>query len=61
MKCVPMTWPGRRVGAAQQAGQADGLTRLADDLTTGRWHRRCAELLTLDTIDVGYRLLVSDV
>ncbi|WP_239010235.1 hypothetical protein [Streptomyces sp. 769] len=39
---------------------APGLTRLADDLTTGRWHTRYAELLTLDTIDVGYRLLVSD-
>ncbi|MGV9245345.1 class I SAM-dependent methyltransferase [Streptomyces sp. NPDC003710] len=37
-----------------------GLTRLAEDLTTGRWHTRHAELLTLDTIDVGYRLLVSD-
>ncbi|WP_180990227.1 hypothetical protein [Streptomyces noursei] len=39
---------------------APGLTRLADDLTTGRWHTRYAQLLTLDTIDVGYRLLVSD-
>ncbi|OLZ68868.1 SAM-dependent methyltransferase [Streptomyces sp. IMTB 2501] len=38
---------------------APGLTRLADDLATGRWHTRHAELLTLDTIDVGYRLLVS--
>ncbi|MFJ9613763.1 hypothetical protein [Streptomyces noursei] len=40
---------------------APGLTRLADDLTPGRWHTRYAELLTLDTIDVGYRLPVSDV
>ncbi|WEB44409.1 hypothetical protein MOV08_37340 [Streptomyces yunnanensis] len=39
---------------------APGLTRLADDLTTGRWDTRYAELLTLDTLDVGYRLLVSD-
>jgi SAM-dependent methyltransferase len=37
-----------------------GLTRLADDLTTGRWHARHAELLTLESIDVGYRLLVTD-
>ncbi|MGW3730246.1 methyltransferase domain-containing protein [Streptomyces sp. NPDC000851] len=39
---------------------APGLTRLADDLTTGRWQTRHAELLTLETIDVGYRLLVTD-
>jgi SAM-dependent methyltransferase len=39
---------------------APGLTQLADDLKTGRWHVRHAELLTLDTIDVGYRLLVTD-
>lgn len=37
-----------------------GLNRLADDLTTGRWHTRHAELLTLDSVDVGYRLLVAD-
>ncbi|MGO4755477.1 methyltransferase domain-containing protein, partial [Streptomyces sp. 2MCAF27] len=39
---------------------APGLARLADDLATGRWHTRHAELLALDTIDVGYRLLVAD-
>ncbi|MFI2201675.1 class I SAM-dependent methyltransferase [Streptomyces sp. NPDC020192] len=39
---------------------APGLARLAEDLATGRWHTRHAELLTLDSIDVGYRLLVAD-
>ncbi|MFJ9867528.1 methyltransferase domain-containing protein [Streptomyces sp. NPDC101165] len=39
---------------------APGLTRLAEDLVTGRWHQHHAELLALDTIDVGYRLLVAD-
>ncbi|MGW5457346.1 class I SAM-dependent methyltransferase [Streptomyces sp. NPDC003996] len=39
---------------------APGLTRLADDLATGRWHSRHAELLTHETVDVGYRLLVTD-
>ncbi|MGV9852243.1 class I SAM-dependent methyltransferase [Streptomyces sp. NPDC003442] len=39
---------------------APGLTMLADDLTTGRWHDRHAGLLALDTLDVGYRLLVAD-
>lgn len=38
---------------------APGLTRLADDLRTGRWHTRYAELLTRETIDVGYRLIVA--
>ncbi|WP_416964381.1 methyltransferase domain-containing protein [Streptomyces sp. Agncl-13] len=39
---------------------APGLAALRDDLTTGRWHERYADLLALDTIDVGYRLLVAD-
>ncbi|GAA3997407.1 class I SAM-dependent methyltransferase [Streptomyces plumbiresistens] len=40
---------------------APGLAALADDLATGRWHERHAELLALDAIDVGYRLLVADI
>ncbi|MFD8224646.1 hypothetical protein ACFV16_10815 [Streptomyces massasporeus] len=40
---------------------APGLAALADDLETRRWHDRHADLLALDTIDVGYRLLVTDV
>ncbi|WP_405860441.1 hypothetical protein OG407_21935 [Streptomyces sp. NBC_01515] len=36
-----------------------GLAALADDLTTGRWHARYTDLLTRDTVDVGYRLLVA--
>ncbi|WP_435225894.1 class I SAM-dependent methyltransferase [Streptomyces sp. Tue6028] len=46
-----------------QAGEdvlAPGLARLDEDLATGRWHGRHADLLTLDSIDVGYRLLVAD-
>lgn len=39
---------------------APALATLADDLTTGRWHDRYADLLTADSIDVGYRLLVTD-
>ncbi|GAA3148329.1 class I SAM-dependent methyltransferase [Streptomyces echinatus] len=39
---------------------APGLSRLAADLADGSWHARHAGLLTLDTIDVGYRLLVAD-
>lgn len=40
---------------------APGLAALTDDLATGHWHRRQADLLALDTFDVGYRLLVADV
>ncbi|WP_436786226.1 class I SAM-dependent methyltransferase [Yinghuangia sp. YIM S10712] len=39
---------------------APGLAVLADDLATGRWQDRYTDLLALDSIDVGYRLLVSD-
>ncbi|MFD7552254.1 class I SAM-dependent methyltransferase [Streptomyces sp. NPDC059578] len=37
-----------------------GLTRLAEDLSSGRWHRRHADLLDREELDVGYRLLVAD-
>ncbi|MGI5452222.1 class I SAM-dependent methyltransferase [Streptomyces sp. CA-249302] len=39
---------------------APGLAALRDDLATGRWHDRHADLLALDRFDVGYRLLVAD-
>jgi SAM-dependent methyltransferase len=39
---------------------APGLSRLADDLSSGRWHDRHADLLDLDATDVGYRLLVAE-
>jgi len=38
---------------------ADGLARLRDDLRSGAWARRHADLLELDELDLGYRLLVS--
>ncbi|MFD0434814.1 class I SAM-dependent methyltransferase [Streptomyces chartreusis] len=40
---------------------APGLATLTEDVMTGRWHDRYADLLDLDSIDVGYRLLVADV
>lgn len=36
------------------------LRRLADDLATGRWHGRHADLLDRTELDVGYRLVVAD-
>ena len=39
---------------------APGIRRLEDDLASGEWHRRHADLLTLDELDTGIRLVVSD-
>jgi SAM-dependent methyltransferase len=36
------------------------LERLAADLESGTWHERNAELLGLDEIDLGYRLVIAD-
>ncbi len=45
---------------AGEPALADGLARLAADLNSGRWHDRHADLLDLDHIDAGYRLLIGD-
>jgi hypothetical protein len=37
-----------------------GLERLCADLETGRWHVRYRELLDLDAIDAGLRLVVRE-
>jgi SAM-dependent methyltransferase len=36
-----------------------GLARLAEDLASGRWHERNADLLDLDELDLGYVLVVA--
>lgn len=38
-----------------------GLRQLADDLQSGEWQERHGELLGLDEIDLGYRLIVGEV
>ncbi|KAF0175202.1 MAG: class I SAM-dependent methyltransferase [Hyphomonadaceae bacterium] len=35
----------------------DGLRRLARDLDNGAWRERNADMIALDTLDIGYRLL----
>jgi hypothetical protein len=35
-----------------------GLSQLASDLESGRWRERNADLLTLEALDLGYRLLL---
>ncbi|MFJ6759357.1 class I SAM-dependent methyltransferase [Streptomyces sp. NPDC091273] len=37
-----------------------GLARLSDDLSSGLWHERHADLLDRETIDIGYRLVIAD-
>ncbi|AVH61072.1 methyltransferase domain-containing protein [Streptomyces sp. HG99] len=37
-----------------------GLARLSDDLSSGLWYERHADLLARGTLDAGYRLLVAD-
>ena len=36
-----------------------GVTRLAEDLASGRWRERYRDLLALDELDLGYRLVVA--
>lgn len=38
----------------------EGLTRLAADLESGTWHDRYSDLLALDELDVGYRLVIAE-
>jgi SAM-dependent methyltransferase len=57
--------PSVRAGISMfaQAGEPalrDGLAGLADDLRSGRWHHRDADLLDLPELDAGYRLVISD-
>ena len=46
---------------ADPAVVARGVAALEEDLSSGAWHRRHAELEELEAIDLGYRLVVADV
>jgi hypothetical protein len=35
------------------------MARLSDDLATGRWHERHADLLTRESMDAGLRLVIA--
>jgi SAM-dependent methyltransferase len=57
--------PGVRAGISvfaliDPAAVEDGLARLRRDLESGEWRRRNAELLELDELDAGYRLVVHE-
>jgi len=56
----PVVRAGVSVLAKRDPGELDaGLARLADDLRTGAWAERHADLLERDELDLGYRVLVS--
>jgi SAM-dependent methyltransferase len=56
----PVVRAGISTMAKRAPGELDaGLARLADDVRTGAWAERHADLLALDELDLGYRLLVS--
>jgi SAM-dependent methyltransferase len=46
-------------GFAKLRSPEQGLERLRDDLSSGEWHRRHGALLSADTLDLGYRLVVG--
>jgi SAM-dependent methyltransferase len=57
--------PGVRAGisslvALDEETRSGGLAMLAEDLGSGRWAERNAELLGLDAFDAGHRLVVAD-
>jgi SAM-dependent methyltransferase len=39
---------------------ADAVTRLRADLESGEWQRRNADVLELDELDLGYRLMIAE-
>ena len=48
-------------GFSNLPGLDEGLTQLNRDLESGDWQRRFGHLLEEDTLDIGYRLVVSEV
>jgi SAM-dependent methyltransferase len=45
----------------RQSAQAAGLRRLRQDLMSGAWTAQFGDLLSLDELDLGYRLVVAEV
>jgi hypothetical protein len=53
-----------RRGVMSSFGRIDataGLARLRADLSSGRWAERNAQLLALETLDIGYRLVRCEI
>ena len=57
----PSVRAGISTYALMSAADRDrGLRALAADLESGAWHERRGELLELDELDLGYRLVVAE-
>ena len=57
----PQVRSGISTYALMSAAELDeGLRRLAEDLESGAWARRHRDLVNVDEIDLGYRLIVSE-
>jgi hypothetical protein len=46
---------------SEPAKLTDGLDRLRQDLETGEWDRRYGQLRDLETLDIGYCLVVAPI
>jgi SAM-dependent methyltransferase len=55
----PAVRAGISTMARREGELAGGIARLRADLESGEWARRHADLLDLEELDVGYRLLVA--
>jgi SAM-dependent methyltransferase len=55
----PTVRAGISTMAALEPTLGPGLERLRGDLESGEWDRRHADLLQLDELDLGYRLLIT--
>jgi hypothetical protein len=56
----PEIWPPMSALALiPDADRQEGMRRLRADLDSGEWHRRWGHLLTLDELDLGYRVIVA--
>jgi hypothetical protein len=56
----PATWQAMSaIALIPEADRAKGMLVLEADLDSGEWHRQWGHLLTLDELDLGYRVLVA--
>jgi hypothetical protein len=49
----------RGISSFAMAADLSALTRLEEDLTSGRWEERNRAILEKDELDIGYRLVVG--
>jgi hypothetical protein len=56
----PEVWrPMSALALIPEADRADGMRRLQADLDSGEWNRRWGDLLAMDELDLGYRVIAA--